>query len=161
MDREPDGIAEGQAVRGAQRHVERHPLGEAHFDRHLERQVAGRQDDLTHVADGHAGRRRDGQAHADGDGQVVPKGERQRAVFGGQRVGVAGVHDADGVEQIVDRGVDRGDPLGRELVADRSGLGLAQRPKHVLAQRRGVLGAREAGARIVGERCGQTPTACR
>ena len=88
------------------------------------------------------------QPDPDRDGQPVVQGQRQRAVFGGKRVGPAGVDDGDRAEQIVDRVSRRTSTRCWARPLRVSGrLGLAQRAQHVLAQRRGVLGAGQPGAR--------------
>ena len=157
MHRQPHRLAERQPVGGAQRHVDRHPLGEVHLDRHPQRQVPGRQLDLTHVGHRHPGRGVDRQADPDRHRQVVAQRQRQRAALGGQGVGAAGVDDGDRTEQVVDGVADRRQPLLGQPVAGVGRHGLAQRAQHVLAQRRGVLGTGQPGAHIGGQRGRQTP----
>ena len=103
MHRQPHRLTQRQPVRGAQRHVHRHPLGEVHLDGHPQRQVARRQLDLAHVGHRHAGRGVDCKSHPDRHRQVVAQRQRQRAALGRQRVGAAGVDDGHRAEQVVDR----------------------------------------------------------
>ncbi len=147
MHRQPHRLAERQPVGGAQGDVDGDALGEVHLDRHLQRQVAGRQLDLAHVGHRHARRGVDLQPDPDRHRQVVAQRQRQRAAFGGQGVGPAGVDDRHRVEQVVDRRADHGQPLLRQPVAGVRRHGLAQRTQHVLAQRRGVLRAGQPGPR--------------
>lgn len=101
------------------------------------------------------------QAHPDGHREVVAQRHRQRAAFGGQRVGAARVDDRDRGEHVVDAAHHRAQPLACLGVAGRGRHRLAQRAQHVLPQRRGVLHAGQAGAFIGGQRRCQTPQPAR
>ncbi len=157
MHGQPHRLAQRQPVRGAQGHVDGDPLGEVHLDRHLQRQEARRQHDLTHVGHRHARWRVDVQPNPDRHRQVVAQRQWQRAAFGGQGVGAAGVDDRDGVEQVLHGPADRRQPLLRQSVAGVGRDRQAQRAQQILPQRRGVLVAGETGAFVGGQGCGEAP----
>ena len=102
VHRQANRIAERQPVGSAQRHVNGHPLGEVHFDRHPQREETRRQFELAHVRHRHPRRGVDRESHPDGDRQIVAQRQRQRAALGRQRVGTTRVDHGDRVEQIVD-----------------------------------------------------------